>query len=170
MSQYPYNPGFPGQQAPGMPPAYTPPAAPQAPAYAPQQGYPAQVPQQAHAYAPQGFPGQQAGGMGWQPQQGYPAAQPAPQGPPPAQGTLDAFNSQPTGSRPPGLSWKGVEPGQPGSVFTGTVTTDVTDRDVSQDTDPNTKQLKFYRDGRPMFHMAVTLQLDAGTYDEATYT
>lgn len=169
MTQQPYGfqpqQGFPQQQFPAPQPM-----APQAPA---QQGFP-QAPQ-GFPQAPQGYPAQQgypqapqAGGMGWQPQQGFPQQQ-APAGPPPAQGSLDAFNSQPITGRPAGISWKGIQPGQPGSTIMGTVVSDVTDNDVAQDRDPQTQQLKFFRDGRPKFHMAVTLQLAPQTYNEASY-
>lgn len=166
MTQQPYGfqpqQGFPMQQAPAQP-------MPQQPAQ-PFQGYPQAPAQQPYQQAPQAPAyGQQAGGMGWQPQ-GYPQQfQQAPQGPPPAQGSLDAFNSQPITGRPAGISWKGIQPGQPGSTIMGTVVSDVTDNDVAQDRDPQTQQLKFFRDGRPKFHMAVTLQLAPQTYNEATY-
>ena len=162
MTQQPY--GFQPQQ--GFPQA---PAQPMAP-----QGYPQGYPQApAQPMAPQGYPQApaQAGGMGWQPQgfpqQGFPQQPPA--GPPPAQGSLDAFNSQPITGRPAGISWKGIQPGQPEATIVGTVVSDVTDNDVAQDRDPQTQQLKFFRDGRPKFHMAVTLQLAPQTYNEASY-
>ena len=146
--------------------------------FQPQQGFPQQPVQQfpqapAQPMAPQGYPQApaQAGGMGWQPQgfpqQGFPQQPPA--GPPPAQGSLDAFNSQPITGRPAGISWKGIQPGQPEATIVGTVVSDVTDNDVAQDRDPQTQQLKFFRDGRPKFHMAVTLQLAPQTYNEASY-
>ena len=167
MTQQPFGfqpqQGFPMQQAPAQP-------MPQQPAQQ-FQGYPQQAPaQQPYQQAPQAPAyGQQAGGMGWQPQ-GYPQQfQQAPQGPPPAQGSLDAFNAQPVTGRPQGISFKGVQPGQPGYQFVGTVAKDVTDSDVAQDRDPQTQQLKFFRDGRPKFHMAITLQLAPGTYNEATF-
>ena len=170
MSQFP----FPQQAPQGYPQGY--PQAPQgypqqAPAFQPQQGFPPHTyapPAQAPVYPPQGYPqAPQGAGMGWAPQ--APAYPQAPVGPPPAQGSLEAFNSQPATGRAKGITFKGVDPGTQAATYTGTVVADVTDRDVTQDSDPQTKQLKFYRDGRPMFSLAVGLVLDPGTYVEQLY-
>lgn len=128
---------FPGQQF-----------APQAPQFQPQAPAQFAPPQQFAPQAPQ-FPGQPYG-MPQQPQQ---PAQPL------AAGSLDAFNSQPvsTGEDGNSCSWKDL---QPGAVYAGTVTRDVVDSDVMQQTDYTTKLPKFSRDGRPMFQMRVPLQLD----------
>lgn len=138
MSQQPYGqpqfPGYPPQQAP-------------APQY-PQQGYPAPAPQQ---YAP---PVQQPYAQPY-PQQ-YAAPQPAPQGPPPAAGTLDDFYNQPSASSGPSLSFKDKPIG---TQYVGIVARDVTNADVQQQTDFNTKAPLFYRDGRPKFAMKVPLRL-----------
>jgi len=84
----------------------------------------------------------------------YQQAPPAPAGPPPVQGTLDDYYSQPTGGGGPGISWKGKPEG---TSYIGTVTKDVTNGDIIQDSDFTTKQPKFYKDGRPVFVMRVGL-------------
>ena len=127
------------------------------------------APQQPQQFGAQQFT-QQPGTPQYQPQHvvtpqpGFPAQQftqqfaqqPQPTGPAPAAGSLDAFNHQPVTGRPNGVSWKDVPLG---TTVQGVVERDVTDQDVNQDTDPQTKQLKFYRDGRPQFNMAVTLRV-----------
>ncbi|KRB73058.1 hypothetical protein ASE01_19985 [Nocardioides sp. Root190] len=117
------------------------------------------VPQQQYAPVQPGYP-----------QQAYPPAQPqqyAPQVPqqpaaPLADGSLDAFYSQPTMGGGPGISWKGKPDGY---TVQGVVPRDVTNADVSQEVGaPNTRDAgvpQFYRDGRPKFVMAVPLQVPA---------
>lgn len=134
MTQQPYGqpqyPGYPPQQ----PQQYAPPV--QQP-YQPQPGYPQQAPQQ---YAP--------------PMQQQAPAQPL------ADGSLDAFYSQPNTGGGPGVSWKGKPDGY---TIQGIVPRDVTNADVTQEVGaPNTQQAgipQTYRDGRPKFVMAVPLQL-----------
>lgn len=139
MSQYPYQP--PQQGYPGSAPAPAP-YQPQQYQTPPQQPYQQQAPQ----YAPQ------------QPQ--------APAGPPPVQGTLEGFYGQPTGSYGPSISWKGAPDG---TSVSGVVARDVTDSDVRQQTDPQTQQLKFYRDGRPQLVMIIPLDVQASqTFPEGT--
>lgn len=122
--------------------------------------YPPQQPQ----YPPQGYPQQAPPVAPAYPQ--YPAGGYAPpQAPPPqppvqlATGTLDDFYAQPTGGGA-GISWKGKPDG---SWVQGIVPRDVTNGDVQQEVGaPNTQDAgrpKFYRDGRPMFVMAVPLQM-----------
>ena len=124
--------------------------------YAPQ--YP--VPPQPQPYPQQAYPAQQPPVYQAPPQayppQGY-APQQAPQQPtvPLANGTLDDYYSQPTGSAGPGISWKDKPIG---TSYAGVVTRDVTNGDVIQDTDFTTKQPKFYSDGRPVFVMKVPLR------------
>lgn len=149
MTQQPY--GFPFQQ---------PQQSAQQPAYPqPTGGYgqPAGFPQQGYAQ-PQGYPPPQQSPYGPVQQYGYAQQPPVPQGPAPVAGTLDAFNSQPMGGGGPGLSFKDAPLGH---TYTGTVTRDVVDADVQQDSDPKTKALKTYRDGRPQLVMGVPVQLDA---------
>lgn len=94
------------------------------------------------------------------PQQAYPGypAQPvqAPAGPPPANGTLDAYFDQPTTGGGPSIGWKDKPLG---TTYVGFVMRDVTNGDVVHDTDPATKQLKYYKDQRPVFVMKVPLQV-----------
>lgn len=133
MTQQPFNQGYP-------------PAQPQ---------YPAQpAPQQyQQPYAPQ-QPVQQYA----QPQ--YQQQAPVPQGPPPAQGSLDQFYSQPTAASGPSISWSVNGQQKPlGTSYAGIVARDVIDADVQQDSDPKTGQLKTYRDGRPKFFMKVPLKV-----------
>lgn len=137
-----------------------------------QQYYPSEQPQQFQQPAPQPYaqPAPQPGGY-LPVQQGYPqqpqafAPQGYPQVPqqpavPLADGSLDAFYSQPTLGGGPGISWKGKPDGY---TVQGVVPRDVTNADVSQEVGaPNTAEAgkpKFYRDGRPMFVMAVPLQV-----------
>lgn len=129
--------------------------------YPPQQGYAPQmpVPPQQQPYAQPAYPPQPV--QYAQPQQGYPPQQMAP---PPqlANGTLDDFYSQPTGGGGPGVSWKGKPDGY---TIQGFVPRDVTNGDVTQDTGaPGTAEAgrpKTYKDGRPVFVMAVPLQVPA---------
>lgn len=135
MSQQPYGqPHYPGYPPPQQ---YAPPVQQPYPPQPIQQGYPQQAPQQ---YAP-------------------PVQQQAP-APPLADGSLDAFYSQPNTGGGPGVSWKGKPDGY---TIQGTVPRDVTNADVTQEVGaPNTQQAgipQTYRDGRPKFVMAVPLQL-----------
>ena len=125
---------------------------------------PQQMPAQNPFQQPQSWPQQpQQQPQGWPQPQQMPAQNPfqQPQQPqqPPASGSLDAFQSQRTGGNAKGISWKGIEPGGPGSVVGVTVARDVTDADVQQDTDYQTGAPMFYRDGRPRFHLQVPVEL-----------
>lgn len=130
---------------------YPQPQYPQPPAPAPQQqfpGYPAPAPQypQAPAY----------------PQQGYPAPAPQPPAQPLAQGTLDAYYSQPSVGGGPSLSWTDKQSNQPkpiGTSYAGIVARDVTNADIQQQTDFRTQAPLFYKDGRPKFAMKVPLKV-----------
>lgn len=141
MTQQPYYPAGPQASYPGQPVVYT---QPPAPAYQP----PVQQPQYPAAPAQQYAP------------QAYPQQPPSPQGPPPAQGSLDAFYSQPTAASGPSIAWSVNGQQKPlGTSYTGIVARDVIDADVQQDSDPKTGQLKTYRDGRPRFFMKVPLKV-----------
>ena len=119
---------------------------PQAPGYP--QGYP-QQPQPQYPAAPQSpYPPQQY-------QQPFP--QQAPQAPaqPLAQGTLDDFYNQPTTGGGPSISWKDKPIG---TTYMGVVARDVTNGDVQQQVNFQSKQPEFYRDGRPKFVLKVPLK------------
>lgn len=122
--------------------------------------YPPQNPQYPPQQAPQGYP--VAPGYPPQPQyapQGYPQ-QAVPQGPPPAKGTVADFFNQPAGSSGPGLKFPVV-----GTTYQGVIARDVTNADVSQQTDFQTKTITpscFYRDGRPKLQMAIPIRLAGG--------
>ena len=126
---------------------------PQYPAYPqqPQQQFPVQ-PQP--AYPPQTYPQPVAPAY---PQQGYPQGAPQ-QAPaqPLASGSLDEFYSQPSSSTGPSLSFKDKPVG---TEYVGVVARDVTNADIQQMTDFNTKAPLFYRDGRPKFAMKVPLRV-----------
>ena len=127
------------------------------------QAPPAQYPQQPtqQPVYPQAPPVQQGYG---QPAYGAPAPQgyqAPPQQPsvPLAEGSIDAFYNQPSTGGGPSISWTDKMGNQKpiGTTYTGIVARDVTNADVQQQTDFNTRQPKFYRDGRPMFAMKVPL-------------
>jgi hypothetical protein len=144
MTQQPYGQPYPQQYPPQQ--------------YPPQQPYPAQAPPQQYA------PPAQAAPVAYQ-QPGYPpmpyGQPPAPPAQPLAEGSLDAFYSQPSASSGPSLSWTDKQ-GQPrpvGPTFVVRVARDVTSADVQQQTDMRTKAPLFYADGRPKFAMKVPVQL-----------
>jgi hypothetical protein len=120
--------------------------------YPPNAPYPPQPPQYNPGYAqPQ-----------YQPQvpQGYAPPPVAPVGPPPAKGTVAGFFSQPVGGGGPGFKFMVV-----GTTYQGTIARDVTDADVSQQTDYQTKTITpscFYRDGRPKLQMCIPILLAQG--------
>lgn len=136
MTQQPYPQQYPPQPQQAYPPAPQQPYAPQFP-QAPQQAYPPAPPQQ--QYQPQGYP--------------VPAHQPAPQGPPPAQGTLDDFYNQPSSGGGPSLKFE-----QLGTRYIGIVARPLGQGDVQQQTDTQGRPLTF-RDGRPKWVMKVPLQM-----------
>ena len=131
MTQPPYYP----QQPYGQPPMQQ----PQYPQY--------QQPMQQPAY-PQ-YP-QQVGGWPQMPQ-----GQQVPQVPL-AEGTLDDFFDQPSAGGGPAVSWKDKANGY---TVAGIVARAIGKGDVQQQTDPQTKQPKFFRDGRPQFVMKVPLRV-----------
>ena len=155
MTQFPFG----GQQAapfaPQAPqfqqaPQFAPPPqfAPQQPAFPTPPAYPQQQ------FAPQAPPapyGQQYG----QPFYQQPQAPQAPAQQAPA-GSLDAFYGQPKTGRPPAISWKGKPDG---TTIAGVVLEDATDKDVVADVDPQTKQLKTFRDGSPQYSLVLTRQV-----------
>lgn len=135
-----------------------------------QQPYPQQAPlnygppaQGGYAPAPQGYQpnpyGQAPQGYG-PPQQQYPGQQmQAPQGPPApvgAKGTVDQFFKQPTPGGGKGVSWKNKPDGY---TYVGVINRTPGDNDLFQDSDPQTKQLKTWRDGSPKMVMPVPLDL-----------
>lgn len=130
---------------------YPGPGYPQAP-YPPQQQVP-QPPIQpqypAYPQAPQ-YPQQQFPPQGYQAPPQQPAA-------PLATGSLDDYYGQPSAGGGPSISWKDKPIGH---WYAGVVARDVTDADIQQQTDPQTKQPKFYRDGRPQFVMKVPLKVE----------
>ena len=149
MSQFPFAGQTPApfQQAPQFAPGPQYPQAPQFPGvptapnpYAQQFPTPPTYPQQA--------PFGQQYGQPFYPQQA--PAQPLPQG------DLAAFYGQPKTGRPSAVSWKGAPDGY---TVAGVVAEDVTDKDVVPDTDPQTRQLKTFRDGSPKYALAVTLRV-----------
>lgn len=143
MTQQPYGYGpQPGYQPGGFDP-YTQQYPPSQPMYNPNapQGYQPPAPQ----YGPP--PGVPNTGYG-QPQQ-----PPVPQG---AKGTLDDFYGQPSGPSGKGISWKQKPDGY---RYVGVVRRTPTDSDVFQDSDPQTKQLKTWRDGTPKMVLPVPLTL-----------
>ena len=151
MSQFPFAGQTPApfqqapQFAPAQPPYAAPPQFPGVPAApnpyaAPQFPAPPAYPQQA--------PFGQQFGQPFYPQQA--PAQPLPQG------DLAAFYGQPKTGRPAAVSWKGAPDGY---TVAGVVAEDVTDKDVVPDTDPQTRQLKTFRDGSPKYALAVTLRV-----------
>ena len=140
MSQFPFpaspqQPGWAAGGAPAPAPFAPPQHQPFAPPYAPAQPMP-------YAPAPQyGMPG-----FG-QPAENIPA------------GDLRAFMSQPKTGRPQAVSWKGAPDG---ATLAGVVAEDVTDRDIVPDTDPQTRQVKRWRDGSPKYAMVLTLTTAQG--------
>jgi hypothetical protein len=117
--------------------------------------YPPQQPQM--PYAPQGYPPQAPAGYA---PQGYPQQPPVPQGPPAAKGTVAGFFNQPVGGGGPGFKFPVV-----GTTYQGVIARDVTDADVTQQTDFQTGQITpscFYRDGRPKLQMVIPLRLSTG--------
>lgn len=139
----PYAPQPPQQYPPQgyqpVPNGYAP--APQG--YSPPQQYPPQYAQ------PGGYPGQNYGA----PQQGQPQGPPQPVG---AKGTVDGFFKQPQVGGGKGVSWLNK---QDGYTYIGVVNRTPGDADLFQDSDPNTKALKFWRDNSPKMVMPVPLDL-----------
>jgi hypothetical protein len=142
--QYGYGPpqGYPppdpyAQQGPYQP----------APQYGPPPGYQAPPP----AYGQPGQYGPPPGAPN--PGYGVPQQPPAPQG---AKGTLDDFYGQPSGTSGKGISWKNKPNGY---RYVGVVRRTPQDSDVFQDSDPQTKTLKTWRDGAPKMVLPVPLDL-----------
>jgi hypothetical protein len=120
----------------------------------PQQQYPPQPPPQQYVqpgqapqqypptYAPPPYPQQYGQQPPQQPQQA------------PAQGSIDDYYSQPSGSFGGAISWKDKPLG---TTYAGIVARTVTNADIIHDSDPQTQQLKFYRDMRPKFVMKVPM-------------
>lgn len=123
--------------------------------YPQQQQFPQQGGYPQPQYQPQPPPQQYAAPQAYPAPQGYPQPQ-APQGPPPAAGSLDAFYSQPSAGFGPALKFA-----QPGVTHTIVVARNVTDADVQQQTMPGTNAPAFYRDGRPKFVMKVPALVQA---------
>lgn len=131
--------------------------------------YPPQPPPAQYQQQPQ-YPGYPPAAVNQQPQYpapapgyaqppaayGYPAQPPAPPAQPLAQGSLDEFYSQPNTGGGPAVSWKGKPDGYFIDVL---IARDVNDGDVTQETDPQSKQPKWHKDGRPRFVMQVPLKL-----------
>ena len=136
MTQQPY---YPQQPVP----------APQPPQPYAQPAYPQPVPQQP---APQAYP------------QPYPQQWAQPAAPPVqlADGSIDAFYSQPNVGGGPGISWKGKPDGY---TVQGVVARDVGDGDVQQEVgapgSADAGRPLTFRDGRPKFVMAVPLHVPA---------
>jgi len=124
------------------------------------QVYPGQMPQ-APQFPPQPFV---QPGYPQQPQQfappvqmppGYPQPTMAPPPQPLAQGSIDDFYNQPSGSGT-FVKWT-----TPGDRLTGVVARAITAADIRQQTTPPNQgsQPQFYRDGRPKFEMIVPLRV-----------
>jgi hypothetical protein len=113
--------------------------------YPPQQGYPQQGQPQQFAPAQQYAPPQN-----YQP--GYPPQQMAPPGP---RGTIDDFYDQPAASGKSIASWFQT----PGQSITGMIARQITNADTRPQTDMQTKQPKYYSDGRPMLTMTIPLMV-----------
>ena len=115
--------------------------------------YPPQFPQQPYG-APQQF--QQ------QPQQPYQQFAPpqayAPPQPPPPNGSLSDYFSQPSGGGGPALKFNQKPIG---TSYAGIVSRAITDADVRAQSNPQTGQVTTFRDGRPKFVMVVPLQVPA---------
>jgi hypothetical protein len=145
--------------------------------YGPPQGYPPPDPYAQPPYVPGQAPGGWQPGYNQAPYQPNPAyGQPAPgqYGPPPgapnpgygvpqqppvpqgAKGTLDDFYGQPSGASGKGISWKNKPNGY---RYVGVVRRTPQDSDVFQDSDPQTKTLKTWRDGSPKMVLPVPLDL-----------
>lgn len=136
MTQQPYAP----PPAPGYPP--------QQPQYPPP-GYPPQQPQ----YQPPPQPyGQQYQPQGY----GQPYQPPVPPPPPLAHGTIDDFYDQPSTGGGPAISWKGKPDGY---TIDSYVARAITNADIQQDTDPQTRQPRTFRDGRPKLSMQVPINV-----------
>jgi hypothetical protein len=132
--------GYPQPQQP----AYPPPQSPQ-PGYLtqPPPGYPPQ-PQGYPPAQPQYAPPQQYG-----PPQGY--APPTP--PPPMNASIDDFYNQPAASGKSIASWFQT----PGQSITGVVARAISKADLRAQTDMQSKQPKYFSDGRPMLTMTIPL-------------
>lgn len=124
-----------------------PPPPPPPQGYPPQQGYQQGMPpQQGYQQGP--YPQQPAPGYGAP--QGYgQQQQPEPQGPPP---TLADYYSQPTGGGGPSVKFPFM-----GFEFEFRVARDVSERDLEQQTNPQTKRLEFYNDGRRKIQLKIPL-------------
>ncbi|MFT4081160.1 MAG: hypothetical protein QM638_01110 [Nocardioides sp.] len=134
---------------------YYPPQYPQAP-------QPQQYVQPPAQQAPPPYPTQPQQPYPPYPQQGYPQQQPQQPQIPLAEGSLDAFYSQPSVGGGPSISWTDKQTQQPkpiGTTYAGIVARDVTNADVQQQTDIKTGQPQVYRDGRPKFAMKVPLKV-----------
>lgn len=129
-----------------------PPQPPYQPQYPPQQGGYVPAPQGGYMPSPQGFV--QAP---YAPPPGYgmPNGQMAPPAPVGAQGGLEDFFGQPATGGGKGVSWKGVPDGF--TIYT-VVARPITDGDVFQESDPQTKALRTFRDGRPKFALQVPVR------------
>lgn len=140
--QYPAPPAYPQQQpqypAQPAPQQFQQPVQPQYPQAPQQPGYP--VPPQQYGF-PQQAPPQQ----------------------PLATGSIDDFYNQPTTGGGPSISWKDKPVG---TWYAGIVARDVTNGDIQQQTNFQTKQPEFYRDGRPKFTMKVPLTIDPAQHPE----
>ncbi len=105
------------------------------------------------------------------PQAYYPPQAPqAPQPPavPLATGSIDDYYAQPSSGGGPSIGWSDAQGNQKpiGTYYEGIVARDVTNADIQQQTDYQTKAPKFYRDGRPMFAMKVPLRVDPNVFTE----
>jgi hypothetical protein len=128
----------------------------QQPYYPPQ--YPvAPPPPQAYppAYAPQPVPQQYMPGVQ--------APQAAPPQVPLATGTIDDYYNQPTTGGGKSISW---DQKPIGTTYVGIVARDVTNGDIQQQTNFQTKQPETYRDGRPKFVMKVPLNVNPQQFPE----
>lgn len=137
MTYPPYPPA--PQQSPGYPPQQ------QQPQYPPQQPPPAYPPAQQPGYPPQ---------QGYYPPPQQQQQQYAPPPPPPQQQTsIDDFYDQPANSGRSIAGWFQT----PGQSISGVVARALTSADTRPQTDMQTKQPRFFADGRPMVTMTIPL-------------
>jgi hypothetical protein len=78
-----------------------------------------------------------------------------------ARGTVSDFYAQPSGAGGPALRFPVL-----GTSYSGVIARDVSDSDVKQLTDFQTKQPAFYRDGRPKLALVLPIQLTTGPSPE----
>jgi hypothetical protein len=120
---------------------------PQQPAYPPQQ------PQPGYFNPQPAYPPQQPQGYQPQPQFASPPPPPPPPVQPPLNVDIDDFYNQPAASGKSISGWFQT----PGQSITGVVARAISKADLRAQTDMQTKQAKYFSDGRPMLVMTIPL-------------